>query len=382
MVPIEVLIRSISADELFELFLDSLETVEIPARSWRKGGVARSILGVLAQKGSQGATALADLIGGMYLVFAKGVYLTAHAEDVYGVVRIDATFAAGEVTLTNTKGAVHTVGANECIVRSSNTGARYRVTEGFVLASGSEAVPTSITVDVQAIEAGAASSVAPAELDELETTLVGVAVMNEASIVGQDAESDDALRARCLASRGTWSPFGPRDAYEYAALSAKLPDGSPTGITRVAVSRYSSTGTVRIVCATATGTPTTAAIDAVKAEIERIARPDSVTADTLGAVPQATAHSIIVWSRGGTSALLLARAQKALAEMIAAYPIGGIPKTEGGVGYLYADRIAAAVIGSSPEIFDVDFVGGPVDLALGGDQVATNTTNFELRILL
>lgn len=381
MIPIEVLIRKISSDELFELFLDSLEAVEIPARSWRKGGVARSILGVLAQKGSQGAAVLADLIGGMYLLFAEGIYLTAHAEDVYGVERIEATFAAGEVVLTNTKGAVHTVGANECIVRSSNTGARYRVTEGFVLSSGSEAVPTSITVDVQAIEAGAGSTVAPAELDELETTLVGVSVMNEASIVGQDAESDEALRARCLAKRGTWSPFGPRDAYEYAALSATLPDGSPTGITRVSVSRYSSTGTVRVVCATPTGTPTTAALDAVRAEIERIARPDTVTVLLEGAVPQATAHSIIIWARGGTTALLLARAQKALATMISTYPIGGIPKTEGGTGYLYADRIAATVIGASPEIFDVDFVGGPVDVALGADQVATNTTTFEVRIL-
>lgn len=375
MIPIDLLVREVSADDIFEKSLDVLERVKIPARSWREGGVARSLLGVFCEVGAMGAAIVRSTVAGFFLLFARGVPLTAHAKDVYNVDRIAATFASGKVTLTNAGGGVYPVAANTMIVRSSNTGARYRVTQAFTLGAN-----TSLDVDVQAVTAGAASSVAPAELDELETPLARVTVHNAASIVGRDEESDDELVARCLARKGTWSPFGPRDAYEFEALSAKLPDGTPTSITRVSVSRYSSTGQVTIVCATPNGTPTGDELDAVREAIELRARADTATATTSGAVPKATAHTIIIWARGGTEAVLRANAQKALATFYARYPIGGLAKTEGGQGYLYADAIAAAVIASSVEAFDVDFVGGAVDTPLAWNEVATNTTTFEVRI--
>jgi hypothetical protein len=106
MIPIEVLVRKISSDDLFELMLEGLEAAKLPARSWRPGGVARTILSYLAEIGSQGSAVLADCMGGMFLLFAKGDYLTAHAEDVYGTIRVAATFATGKVVLTNKGGAV------------------------------------------------------------------------------------------------------------------------------------------------------------------------------------------------------------------------------------------------------------------------------------
>lgn len=383
MITIDRLIQEKTADEIFELALDSLEAVGIPANSWREGGVARSIVAIFSQFGAQGSSVLASCVKGMFLLFAEGVYLTAHAKDVYDVDRIEATFATGYVTLTNTGGAVHTVGADECVVRSSNTGARYRITEAFVLSSGSEASPTvSDPLAVSAIEPGAGSSVAPAELDELETTLARVTVFNESAIVGRDAETDAQLVVRCLAKKGTWSPFGPRDSYEYAALSALLEDGSPVSVTRVAVSRYSSTGQVTIVCATPSGAPSEVELEAVRASVEAKARTDTATATVSAAITKDTALTIILWARGGSEAVLLAAAEDAFAELIAEYPIGGYSKTDGGQGYLYLDRVAAAVIGSSPEAFDVDFGDDDEDIALDEDEVATytTTTTFEVRI--
>lgn len=381
MIPIELLIRPITAPALAELLFDGLETIGIPARSWREGGVARSIVGVVSTLGSQGSKLVADAIAGMFLAFAKEQWLTAHAKDVYDVERIEATFAAGFVTLTNTGGAVHTVGADELVVRSSNTGARYRVTEAFVLGSGSPTSPTTITVAVAAISPGAASSVSAGELDELETTLAETAVSNAAALIGSDAESDEALRARCYLKRATWSPLGPRDAYEYAALTAKLPDGAPTNITRVRVSRYSSTGTVKIVCATPSGAPTSDAMDAVSDAVESTARPDTVTVEISAAVPIETEHSLVLWCRGGSIPVIHARAQAALATLIASWPIGGIAKSEGGQGYLFADAVAAAVVGSSPQAFDVDFDGGAIDIPLAFNEVAVNTTTIDVRLV-
>jgi phage-related baseplate assembly protein len=381
MIPIEVLIRPISPTALSELLFDSLETLGIPAKSWREGGVARSIIGVASAVGAQGSELVSEAIGGLFLAFAKGVWLTAHAKDVYDVDRIEASFAAGFVTLSNEGGAVHTVGADELIVRSSNTGARYRVTEAFILGSGAPGSPTSITVAVSAVESGAASSVSVGEIDELETTLSYTTVANASAIIGSDAEPDEALRARCYLKRATWSPLGPRDAYEYAALTAKLPDGSPTNITRVRPSRYSSTGLVKVVCATPSGTPTAEALDAVEDAIESTARPDTVTVEVSGAEPVETAHSLILWCRGGSIPVIRARAQAALSALIAAWPIGGISKSEGGQGYLFSDAVAAAVVGSSPQAFDVDFVGGAVDIPLAFNEVAINTTTFDVRLV-
>ncbi len=379
MIDIDTLIRSTTSTELFTKILDTLETVGIPAKSWRQGGVSRSVLGALAEVGYQGATIARDCVAGMFLAFGRGSYLTAHAEDVFGVIRIPSTFAAGKVTLTNTAGGVYNLGADELVARASSTGARFRVTEAFTLSSGTPAVPTSITVEVQAVEPGAASSVSPLEVDELETPLTGVTVSNAEAIVGADAETDDALVRRCLASRGTWSSLGPRDAYEFAALSATLNDGSPVSINRVTVQRTNSTGTVTVVCATPSGTPSGAELTAVEENVEAKARPDTVTAIIAGAIPKATSQTITVWCRGGVADAIEELAEDALAALISTYPIGGIPKAIGGQGYLYTDAIAAAVIGSAPEIFDVDITGG--DIALAYNEVATNTTTFDVRIL-
>lgn len=390
MIPIEVLIRPIPRDELFDLMLGAIETLKVPARSWRAGSVARTIVAVCAEFGSQGSYLLSELIRGMFLAFGRGDPLTAHAEDVYGVERIKATFASSQdaVVLSNAGGGVYPISANELVVRAKSTGARFRVvsrSDGVApfnvpaaTTVGGVTTPGTVRVSVVAIEAGAASSVSPGEIDELETTLARVSVTNTTSIVGRDAESDDELVRRCLAKRATWSPFGPRDAYEHAALSAKLPDGSPTNITRALPSRYSSQGRVTVVCATPSGAPTVEELAAVRAEIERTARADTVRVEVLAATPVATAHTIVVWARGGNAAIIRQRASAAVATLIATYPIGGISKVDGAPGKLWADRMAAAVISSSPEVFDADLDVG--DIALAANEVATNTSTFDVRI--
>lgn len=374
-IPIEALVRPISSDDLFNLLLDSLEAIQIPARSWRSGSVARSILGVLAQAGAQGSTIVADCVAAGFLAYAHDIGLSAHAEDFYGVERIDATFATGKVTLTNGGGGIYTVAANELVVSSSNTSARFRVTDSFVLGANS-----AIDVNVMAIESGSDSSVAPAEIDQLETTLNKVTVFNATSLVGTDAETDDALRLRCLAKRGTWSPFGPRDAYVFAATSATLTGGLPTSITRVSVSRFSSIGKVIVVCATPTGAPSSDELAAVTAACNAMARPDTVTLEVDGASPVAVNKSITVWARGGSTTLLALEVQRGLTQLLSAYPIGGIAKSDGGQGYLYTDAIAAAVIDSDPQIFDVD-ISDETDIPLATNQVPTNSISLTVRIL-
>lgn len=384
---INELIKTYTPTEVATYLEDLMEANDVPAKSWKKGSVARTMLGVVAQVGSQASVVVSGAVAGMFLLLGKGNFVIAKAKDDYDVDRIAATAATGFVTLTNTGGQVYTVGANECLVRSSVTKKVFRITQGFTLG----AYATSAPLPVLAVEVGAASTVSAGEITEFETPLARVEVTNEAAIVGRDAETEAELVARCLAKRGTWSPNGPRDAYEYAALSATLVDGTPTNITRVRVSPSSSTGEVYVVCATPSGAPTSDELDAVKANCLRYAKTDTDKLFVLAAAQVATSHAVTIWARGGDAATILARAQAAVATLISTYPIGGIAKVEGEQGYLYLDAIAAEVIRSSIDestgksygytIFDVDFAAGNADTALEVDEVATNTITFDVRIV-
>lgn len=384
-IPIDLLVNAPTSDQVYAKLVSALVTAGIPADSWRSGSVARSILGALAQVGAQGAAIISQAIAGMFLAFGSGDYLTAHALDVYNVTRIAASFATGTaasgsgVILTNSGGGVYTIGANSLIVSVGSggitTGARYRVTQGFTLNSNS-----SLAVDVQAITAGSSQSVAPGQINTLETPLANVTVSNPLAIIGLDAETDAALVQRCLAKKGTWSQLGPRSAYKSAAISAQLSPGVPTTINRVTVSPFSSTNTVTVTCATPTGTPSPAELAAVVANIEAQARPDSTTCNVVGATTLATARTITIWSKAGTASLIQTNAQAALLAMIQAYPIGGISETQGGQGYLWADHIRSTVQAVDPTIFHVD-LSDTTDLALGASQVAVDGSTIVVRVV-
>ncbi len=79
MVSFDALIRYVTADQIFDALLSNLERVRIPARSWRKGGVARSVLGGIAEVGFQGATIATSCIRGMFLLLGSGGLLVLGA---------------------------------------------------------------------------------------------------------------------------------------------------------------------------------------------------------------------------------------------------------------------------------------------------------------
>lgn len=373
MLPIDTLIRAVTKDEAFEMALSLLESVKIPARSWRRGGVSRSIVGVLATVAAQASDIVASGIASQFLDYAERDWLTLLAHYIYKVERITATFASGYVTLTNQGGGVFNYGANEVVLKNSATGARYRVSEAFTLG-----VLGEVTVSVAAIEAGSASSSEPGAIDTIETTMQRVVVGNVEAVIGLDAESDDDLRARCWASIGTLSPHGPRDAYEYAVRSATI-DGAPTNINRLVVRPALGDGSVRLVCASASGTPTPEELKAARDSIELLARTDTDTVLLEAASSVTIAKTITVWRRGGDDDTVRAAAFAALETLSATYPIGGISKFAGGQGYLYTDAISSTVIGAGGGVvFDVDY-DVPTDTPLADNEVPTIAATILVR---
>jgi hypothetical protein len=364
---VESLIVPTTEDQVFEIFLTELETLGIPARSWRQGGVARTILRVVAKAYAAFAVLMANAVRAGFLETASGAWLTLLAYYVFGVTRRPATFATGILTISNTGGGVFEWQPGELRALWTDEKKAY-TNQDHVILNPSDV----LNIAIIAVEQGAASSAPPGAITSLETTFLNVTVTNAEAVVGSDEESDVDLRLACRNKLGAISVRGPRGAYAYAVRAATRGDGTPVDINRISISPSSSTGVVTVYVASPTGTPTPTDIDYVKASIEDIARPDSVTANVLPVTEVPFARTLTVWARrtdGVSAADIKALVERALVVEIASYPIGGIPKPPSTTGYLYSDFVSGVAKGAHASIYDIDGAGS--DFALAPGQVAT-----------
>lgn len=377
MLSIDDLTKAPSEEAVLETFLLNLETLGVPARSWRVGGVSRTILRVVARTYAGFAALIALAIKAMFLETSSGAWLTLLAYYVYGVSRVEATFATGQVQLTNGGGGIYTLNPGELRVLWTATGKAYTNTSTFTLNPGDV-----LLVDVQAVEQGSASSAPVGAVTSFETVLLGVTVTNPAAIVGLDEETDDTLRAACKAKLAALSVRGPRGAYAYAVRVAVRGDGTPVNVNRLQVSASSSTGVVTVYVAAPSGAPDPTDLDYIETSIEDVARPDSVTVNVLAATMVPVTRTLTVWARrvdGVSAADIQGMVETSLVNAIASYPIGGIPKPPSTQGYLYADFLAGTAKGAHVAIFDVD--GGGADVALDPGEVATLTATVDVRLV-
>lgn len=388
MIDIDELLTSSTEDEILDGFLASLEAMGIPARSWRRGGTARSVLVVVAALYAGFTVLMMQLAQGGFLPTATGGFLTVLARYVYGVERITARYATGTVTLTNAGGGVYSYAAGAFIVVDSETGKSYSNDAAFTLNAG----PTDLDITVTALELGTASNAPPTKVDTLNTNLPGVTVSNAAAIIGQDEENDEDLRERCRDKLGSLSPNGPRGAYAYAISVATLAGGAPTNINRRRISPFSSTGRVDIVLASASGAVTVDDINAVIESIEEIARPDTDTVTVTSATALADTRTLTVWAvktKGIDAAAVSTAVDNALIHFIERYPIGGRVKIGDTQGYLFVKSIEEAADSPYDGISDADrdalgtiwlVESTGVDLALSSSQVATLVSTIIVRI--
>lgn len=376
------LLNPITADQVNDTFLTTLEVLGIPARSWKQGGTARTILRVVARTYAGFSTLMVFALSGAFLEKAEGGWLVLLAYYVYGVTAIPATFASGSLTLVNTGGGIYTYGPREARFLDPITKVTFTNVDGFTLNA-----LTTLPIDIEATISGAAGSALPGAITDLVTTMLGVAVSNPLSVIGRDAERDPDLRARCLAKLATRSVRGPRNAYEFEALSAKRIDGSPVNINRVGISKSSSTGTVTVYCASPSGAPTSDDLDAVALAIENLVRPQAVTVGVLAVTEVTYAHTLTVWAQstpGVSAANVKAAAEKAIADFIAAYPIGGLVQADTAQRGLFGSGISSVIGSASPaKVFSVegDTPGSSVpNLALVAGEVATDGITLNVQM--
>ncbi len=205
---IDDLIDPPTEDQIFETFLDTLESFSIPARSWRKAGVSRTILRVVAKTYSGFGLVISEAVRSGFLETARGGWLTLLARNVFNVERRAATFASGKIQLSNGGGGIYAFAIDAARFLWTIKGKAYTNSEAFTLN------PADVKlVAIHAVEVGAASSAPPGEITSIETTMLGVTATNPESVVGTDDEPDEELRAACKNKLASISVRGPRGAY-------------------------------------------------------------------------------------------------------------------------------------------------------------------------
>lgn len=356
-----------------------LGVLGVNTTSWAAGAVVRTMSVATSAVLSAFSQIQAQIAQSGFVPLATGDWLTLAAKYVYGVDRLDATFAAGQLTLTNTGGGIYDVDAGDLTVATPTTpdpksGKTYRNDTFFHLGAGA-----TITIPITAVEAGGDSSAGAATITVLVTSLLNVTCSNPTALVGLDAETDAALRVRCSEKLGALSPMGPWDAYAYAARNAHRSTGEPCGVTRTRTLK-DGFGNVTLVVANAAGPvlgtigDLATDIGAVDEAVQQLAAPLAVTAHTesAGIVTQAVTYELWAYNTSGLNdAQIKSAVSDALAVFTSAQPIGGntlLPSDT--TGYVWNDAIKAAIAATLPQqIFHVVVTVPASDVALTLSQV-------------
>jgi uncharacterized phage protein gp47/JayE len=347
----------------------TLDGLDVHHSAWKPASPVRTVIVGVSIVLAALSTLQAKIARSGFLELSEGEWLTQFARTVYRVERQGATFAAGEVTLTNSSGGIYLLDADDLIVVNTATGQTYRNTAAVTIG----AFALAVTVPIRATEAGTAGGAAADAIDTLSTTLTGVTCTNPVALVGRDAEKDRALRARCSEKLGSLSPFGPADSYAFAARAAVRADGSGVGITRIKITK-DGYGNVGVIVATDTGETSAPDLAIVDLAVQRWAVPEAVTASVSSASPVVIDIAYEAWMHtSGVGTPNVAKVRDLIAaslrDLVLAEPIGG-HRIDGGSGKLFAEAVRAVIGSTLPEIFHVELTSPASDIVLTSTQVA------------
>ncbi|AUX25162.1 uncharacterized protein SOCEGT47_057060 [Sorangium cellulosum] len=377
LLPIDQLTKPLTRKQVRESIYRLLAAMNLPVTAWQDGGVAKAIISVVAAIFAGFTEVIALAIRANFLDTAEGIWLTLLAYYVYGVQRIEATFASGEVQLVNAGGGIFEFEPGEFICKHAVSGQQYTNVAFFRLEAGQ-----TLTVAIRALEAGSRSSATPGQINVLVTTMRGVTCSNPAPVVGRDGETDPELRERCRDSLGALSPNGPEAAYIYWAKSARRADGQPVNVNRVWVSKASSVGHVTVYVASPSGAvPGTIGDDstdlgAVDKAIRSKVVPLGVTCTVASAVPRPIPVTGTAWVQAAANVsndewqdIFNAQIRIYLSEA----PIGGYVLSSP-PGHVFRNAIIGTVEGTSKFVIKFDPTL-PEDTTIAEGEVPVETTN-------
>jgi uncharacterized phage protein gp47/JayE len=382
---IDDLITPLTREQVQASIYRVLGIIGVNTTSWKPGAVVRTQIVASSIVLAALSKLQASIARSGFLEFSEGDWLKLVAIYVYGVTPIDASFASGFVTLTNTGGGVYSLDADDLVFINTRTGLTYRNSGSVTLGA-----LTTITIPILATEAGSASTANAGEITQMSTPLLGVTCTNTLGLTGLDAESDPALRERCYEQLGALSPMGPWDAYGSALRNAKRADGSSLGITRTRINK-DGFGGVFVYCANASGPvpgtvgDLTSDLGIADEAIQQWAAPLAVTAHTISAtaVPIAVTYEVWMYNTSGRTPTeveqLISDRLSLPTGFFPTQPLGG-NVIGGSPGKVFVDAIRAAIASVLPQIFHVVVTLPASDTTLAVSEVPTAGTITSLGV--
>lgn len=350
-VPLADLTTPSSPDDLLTQELELAQQLGLPTAAWQPIQMIPDVLETNATIAADQSQLTALIAQGAYaslaaiMVDATGkpitTWMALRATDQYGITPGVASAASGPVPYTNSSGNIYPYSAsNPLHFQNPVTGATY-ISQG----SGNVS-PGTNTIPVVADVVGAASTSGAGVTLILLTPLTGVTLKPlSQSLVGSDAESNQGLLIRGRNKLATLTPIqstdqpgpvtgGATGVFDYVAKSipqAATPSANPPYavsalITRTKAFTGGSNGSVALYIANPAGTPNAADIAVVNAACQALAVFDTQSLTVLGAIPVVISFTGRIWipsSSGFTTNQVTTNALDALANLLAAVPIGG-----------------------------------------------------------
>lgn len=370
------LISAETKQAIYDIGIEVATSLSLPVTSWSTGDPTRTMYWFLAEVMSSVERIAVRYVASGFLDFAAASedrydWLVLLAEQMYGYTATVATHgaAASGVTLTNGGGGLFVFEANDVTFKNSTSGKTYHNTSGGTLASGPG---TTLTLDIEADEAGSESNAAAGEIDTVVTSLLGVTCSNAVAVVGSDAETAASIVAGCKAKLAALSPNGPADAYNYVATNATLT--GVTGVTKARTYGDTDTGDVTVYLGGPAGAVSGAQVAAATNAIATWATPWCVTPTVSSAagVSQAVTYELWVYDSITLSqAELEAAIDASLVAWFAERPIGGDIKALAASGMLYREGIRQAIRSACGTHFvDLTITVPSDDVAITEGQIA------------
>lgn len=359
---IKDLVNPLLPEQAMEALAGILDGAGVDQTTWAEGTVTLTELEAFSAMVSYCTYLQSGTASSGFLDFATGRWLEVGAEQTFGQTRDPKQAGTCTMQLTNTSGATLNFIANDLVFRNRNTNAQYRNTGVVSLANSATA-----TFPIQALIAGTDSNAAVGEIDSLVTSIPGLAGANTSALVGVDDETDDELIEKSRLSLGPLSPFGPKDAYRYAATRATRPDGTLVGVKKVKVVPDGYNNITVIVAGNQSGIPADANnLDRVEAALRSNALPQGITLFTESAVPHVIggAFTIYIYTTANLSEQEVKDlATAGLTDKFDRTPIGGDE------GQMRLEALQSAVIASHPDIFKCVFATPSTHVTVAENEI-------------
>jgi hypothetical protein len=300
-------------------------------------------------------------------------FLSTLGINTYGVTRTGQTFATGSVLFVNAGAVARTLSPNSLVFTWTENSppsppptyqnladsAVYTEPGGTITVEAGGSLEIPVRCDIS----GALGS-CPSSSLSLTTTLLDCTATNIEPVSGNDRQEAEQYRDMCRIAPSRLSFGGPEDAYKFFAT--RNLDGTPlvnslgsaVGITRVWVSKESSTGVTTVYYASASGAPIAEDVTAANANI--IAGEFPILGDCITFSGSAATEVAITVS--GT-AKIKSRAgldqdeiKAAIVEDLAvaweSFPIGGFDN-DGTIGAIYEHDVCSIVKDSYAGLYGV-----------------------------